>query len=139
MKRIIFLLLSCAYVNQALASVSIVNENEINYIEASYQFCREDKKTREYICTSVETINVEAGQNHLANISVPANMETFIIVKAVEKDLLGNVIAEGKYETIKGFSHCGYPLYHYNMGINAVISLSDLKKTPIIRCLASGY
>lgn len=139
MKKIIALAFSLLITSQAFAAVSIVNDNKVYDIDVSYHFCQPSQGSAPK-CTDVSTVTVKADDNRVANVSVPLNMQSILIVSAIEKNSSGQIIARGNYETGNGSSHCGYPLLMEGaQSYNVVISLTDMQQTPIIRCLANGY
>lgn len=138
MKKLLALLFCAFAVNQALAAVTLVNENKVNDVDVSYRFCQVSQDPIPK-CTDVSATTVKAGDSHTASISAPPNMQSILIVSAVEKNSADQVIAQGNYEMGTSKSHCGYPLVEDQNNYNVAVSLSDMNGTSIIRCLANGY
>jgi hypothetical protein len=138
MKKIIFLTLLTLFCSPAFAKVLIVNENDVNDMDVSYRFCQAFKSPAS--CSAIQTVKVKAGDSKTAvELLIPADSDMVLITSAAEKDSSGKVIAQGDYQIGDNRSHCGYPIVTEGTPNNVVVSLSDLKQSSSIRCLANGY
>lgn len=131
-----FLALNCAHAQVALFNMSA------NYpVEISYVFCNENQSGK--TCSELNQIMVppkkEAADKNYVFIESPKDSTVILVYSAIEKDLQGNIVAQGKYSfpSFPSSSECGYPLLP--IGMKGALIFNDMSSSPIITCLGSAY
>ena len=95
----IFLLFSPVY---SYADVVFINTNKSYSLEVSYQFCSWSMNNWE--CHEPQTAKIDSGEKNYLLISAPemsddSTTAAMNIISSVAKDINGNVVAQGNYET----------------------------------------